>query len=75
MRTQDGWPRKLVVDPHLNKHGEMDYDQNALKYTEVAEQLVVFGPGSIDQAHQAVEWVDIDQLNRAVDIYRTWFTQ
>jgi len=52
-----------------------EYGSNALKYTEVAEQLVVFGPGSIDQAHQAVEWVDIDQLNRAVDIYRTWFTQ
>ncbi|MCH2628703.1 MAG: hypothetical protein MKZ75_11605, partial [Acidimicrobiales bacterium] len=52
-----------------------EYGSNALKYGEVAEQLVVFGPGSIDQAHQAVEWVDIDQLNRAVNIYRTWFTQ
>ncbi|HAX06104.1 MAG TPA: hypothetical protein DCX77_10545 [Acidimicrobiaceae bacterium] len=52
-----------------------EYGSNALKYGEVAEQLVVFGPGSIDQAHQAVEWVDISQLNRAVDIYRSWFSQ
>jgi len=52
-----------------------EYGSNALKYGEVAEQLVVFGPGSIDQAHQAVEWVDISQLNRAVDIYRSWLSQ
>jgi|TARA_X000000368_G_scaffold386704_1_gene346853 acetylornithine deacetylase/succinyl-diaminopimelate desuccinylase-like protein len=52
-----------------------EYGSNALKYGEVADQLVVFGPGSIDQAHQAVEWVDIGQLNRAVDIYRSWFSQ
>ena len=52
-----------------------EYGSNALKYGEVADQLVVFGPGSIDQAHQAVEWVDIGQLNRAVDVYRSWFSQ
>ena len=52
-----------------------EYGSNALKYGEVADQLVVFGPGSIDQAHQAVEWVDICQLNRAVDVYRSWFSQ
>ena len=52
-----------------------EYGSNALRYGEVTEELVVFGPGSIDQAHQAVEWVDIDQLERVVDIYRAWFTQ
>jgi len=52
-----------------------DYGSNALRYGEVADELVVFGPGSIDQAHQAVEWVDIDQLERSLDIYRSWFTQ
>ncbi|HJM22563.1 MAG TPA: M20/M25/M40 family metallo-hydrolase [Acidimicrobiales bacterium] len=52
-----------------------EYGSNALRYGEVTNELVVFGPGSIDQAHQAVEWVDIDQLERAVDIYRAWFTQ
>ena len=52
-----------------------EYGSNALRYGEVADQLVVFGPGSIDQAHQAVEWVDIAELDRAVDIYRTWLSQ
>ena len=52
-----------------------EYGSNALRYGEVADQLVVFGPGSIDQAHQAIEWVDIAELDRAVDIYRTWLSQ
>jgi len=30
---------------------------------------VVFGPGSIDQAHTEDEWIDIQQLERAVDIF------
>lgn len=51
-----------------------DYGTNALRYPEVAGEIVVFGPGSIDQAHQAVEWVDIAQLELAADVYRRWFT-
>jgi acetylornithine deacetylase len=30
---------------------------------------VVFGPGSIEQAHTADEWVAIDQLNAATEIF------
>ncbi|MCP5025382.1 MAG: M20 family metallopeptidase [Actinomycetia bacterium] len=48
------------------------YGSNALRYPEVADEIVVFGPGSIDQAHQAVEWVDIAELERVADIYRAW---
>ncbi len=50
------------------------YGSNALAYTDVADNLVVFGPGSIDQAHKAVEWVDIAELDRADSIYRTWLS-
>ncbi len=50
-----------------------DYGTNALRYPEVADEIVVFGPGSIDQAHQAVEWVDISQLELAADVYRQLF--
>jgi acetylornithine deacetylase len=31
---------------------------------------VVFGPGSIDQAHTADEFIAIDQLQLATDIFR-----
>ncbi|MCP3911307.1 MAG: M20 family metallopeptidase [Actinomycetia bacterium] len=49
------------------------YGSNALRYPEVADEIVVFGPGSIDQAHQAVEWIDITELDKVADIYRAWF--
>jgi acetylornithine deacetylase/succinyl-diaminopimelate desuccinylase-like protein len=50
------------------------YGSNALVYGDLADGLVVFGPGSIDQAHQAVEWIDISELDRADRIYRTWLS-
>ncbi|HAN07798.1 MAG TPA: hypothetical protein DCP89_04805 [Acidimicrobiaceae bacterium] len=50
-----------------------DYGSNALRYPEIATEVVVFGPGSIDQAHQAVEWIDLDQLDLAASIYRKFF--
>jgi acetylornithine deacetylase/succinyl-diaminopimelate desuccinylase-like protein len=30
---------------------------------------VLLGPGSIDQAHAAVEWVDLDEVLKCVDLY------
>jgi acetylornithine deacetylase len=50
------------------------YGSNALVYGDLAPNLVVFGPGSIDQAHQAIEWVDIAELDRADDVYRAWLS-
>jgi acetylornithine deacetylase/succinyl-diaminopimelate desuccinylase-like protein len=50
------------------------YGTNALAYNDLDAEIVVFGPGSIDQAHKAVEWVDIDQLDIAGSIYREWLT-
>ena len=32
---------------------------------------VVLGPGSIDQAHTADEWIDLDEVLAAVDVYTT----
>ncbi|MDH3295181.1 MAG: hypothetical protein OER95_12755, partial [Acidimicrobiia bacterium] len=50
------------------------YGTNALAYNDLPADIVVFGPGSIDQAHKAVEWVDIDQLDIAGSVYREWLT-
>ncbi len=50
------------------------YGSNALVYDGVCAQAALFGPGSIDQAHKAVEWVDMSELARAADVYRTWLT-
>jgi acetylornithine deacetylase/succinyl-diaminopimelate desuccinylase-like protein len=48
------------------------FGSNALAYREVADQVVVFGPGSIDQAHQADEWVALSELERAAAAYEGW---
>lgn len=48
------------------------YGSNALQYGDVASEVVVFGPGSIDQAHKAVEWIDIAEIDRAANVYRAW---
>jgi acetylornithine deacetylase len=31
---------------------------------------VIFGPGSIDQAHAAVEWVPVSEVEQAAEFYR-----
>lgn len=48
------------------------YGTNALRYDGFAEQLVVFGPGSIDNAHTAVEYVELEQLQRCATVFRHW---
>jgi acetylornithine deacetylase/succinyl-diaminopimelate desuccinylase-like protein len=34
--------------------------------------MVVFGPGSIDNAHTAVEWVEIEQLELCAAVFTEW---
>lgn len=46
-----------------------DYGTNALHYADVANEVVVFGPGSIDQAHGETEWVELAQLDLAAQVY------
>jgi acetylornithine deacetylase/succinyl-diaminopimelate desuccinylase-like protein len=46
---------------------------NAWAYTRVAEQCAVIGPGSIEQAHGDVEWVDISQLEKLAAIFSRWW--
>ena len=48
------------------------YGSNACSYPDLANEVVLFGPGSIDQAHQAVEWIEVAEIGRAADVYRTW---
>jgi acetylornithine deacetylase/succinyl-diaminopimelate desuccinylase-like protein len=49
------------------------YGTNAWAYEAVAGERVVFGPGSVDQAHGAEEWVEIAEMERAAAIYARWW--
>ncbi len=44
------------------------YGTNAGVYAAAGVPSVVFGPGSIEQAHTADEWIALDQLSAAVDV-------
>jgi acetylornithine deacetylase/succinyl-diaminopimelate desuccinylase-like protein len=45
------------------------YGTNAPFYAATGASTVVFGPGAIEQAHTAAEWIAIDQLHTAVEVY------
>ena len=46
----------------------VSFGTNAPHYAATGCPTVVFGPGSIDQAHTADEWIDLDQLQSAAEI-------
>ena len=47
------------------------FGTNAAAIAAAGVPSVVFGPGSIDQAHTADEWLALDQLAQASDaVYR-----
>lgn len=46
------------------------YGSDASKLSRHGLDCLVFGPGSIDQAHGAVEYVDVSQVEMAAEFYR-----
>lgn len=48
------------------------FGANALRYSGLADELVVFGPGSIEHAHQATERIAVADLVRLARILTCW---
>lgn len=48
------------------------FGANALRYSGLADELVVFGPGSIEDAHQDTERVAVADLVRLAGILTGW---
>ena len=46
------------------------FGSDASKLSRAGIPTIVFGPGSIDQAHGADEWVELAQVEQAVEFYR-----
>jgi acetylornithine deacetylase/succinyl-diaminopimelate desuccinylase-like protein len=49
------------------------YGTNAWAYRDLPCETVVIGPGSIDQAHGALEWVELAELEKISQIYARWW--
>jgi acetylornithine deacetylase len=45
------------------------YGTNASRFAATGVPALVFGPGSINQAHTADEWIDVQELRQASEIY------
>lgn len=59
----------------LGLNGEpagVPFGSDASKLSRQGVPSVVFGPGSIDRAHAAVEFVETDQVLQAFEFYRTF---
>jgi acetylornithine deacetylase len=50
-------------------HG-VPFGSDASKIRLLGIDTIIFGPGSIDQAHSAVEYVDIEQVRHACEYYQ-----
>ncbi|MCA9016732.1 MAG: M20 family metallopeptidase [Planctomycetaceae bacterium] len=67
------WSDRLLtvidtVEPGHKKVG-VPYGTHAARVNQGGVPAMVFGPGSIAQAHTIDEWVEIDQLQKAEEIY------
>ena len=49
------------------------FGTNASAYSGLAREVAIFGPGSIDQAHRDIEWIDVAELEKAAGIYARWW--
>jgi acetylornithine deacetylase len=55
----------------LNDHPSgVDFGSDASKFSQYGIPGVILGPGSIDQAHTADEFVEIEQVEKAFLVYR-----
>ena len=50
------------------RRGAARYGTNASIFAAAGVPAVVFGPGSIDQAHTADEWIDLAQVEAAAAV-------
>ena len=55
------------VGPHRSVG--VPYGTHASRISAAGVPAVVFGPGSIEQAHTVDEWIDLQQLNSAANVY------
>ena len=79
---QPGWPAfhqdpdgplvTLLADLCGTAPAAAPFGANALRYSGLAREVVVLGPGSIDHAHQPTERVALDDLGRTAAVLRAW---
>jgi acetylornithine deacetylase len=59
------------IEPKSRIRG-VPYGTDAATFSAAGVPSVVFGPGSIAQAHTADEWLDLEQFRMAIEILETF---
>jgi acetylornithine deacetylase/succinyl-diaminopimelate desuccinylase-like protein len=66
------WVRQITAwsghEPQLAPYGT-----NAWAYRNLPCETIIIGPGSIEQAHGASEWVELSELAKIAEIYAKWW--
>ena len=52
--------------------GSVSYATDGCWFTELKDMIVI-GPGSIQQAHRPDEWITLEQLEKGVDLFEKFF--
>ena len=70
MLTPEGTRLEALLRPHARSEalGAASFATDGGNLERLGMRTLVFGPGSIDVAHQADEYVPVDELRRAVDV-------
>lgn len=55
-----------------SQSGSVSYATDGCWFTEIKD-LIVIGPGSIQQAHRPDEWITLEQLEKGVDLFEKFF--
>lgn len=68
--TPEGTPLEALLRPWARdgRLGAAAFATDGSNLARLGTRTLVFGPGSIDVAHQADEYVPVDELHRAVDV-------
>jgi acetylornithine deacetylase len=80
MITRAGSKLEQILLPLAKNHGPCaaQYSTDGGNLRQSGIECVIFGPGSIDVAHQANEWINKEDLTQASDkiktIITTWFS-
>lgn len=69
-RLADTATLAAVVRPHVSALVALDFWTEAALYAEHGIDAIVVGPGDIAQAHAADEFVALDDLEWAIELYR-----
>lgn len=71
--TPEGTELETLLRPHASSPvlGAASFATDGGNFERLGTRTLVFGPGSIDVAHMANEYVPVDELNRAVGMVAT----